>query len=180
MKIFVAGTWRREKALAFSQLAHALGVHLAERGHDLTCGPGTGIAEHVISGFRSVPDRRGKVTFYLPNRSDMEKAGERVGEGADAVVQTDYDYPMRNIFQIRSCDALFILTGGDGALEEALAALADYNLPVSAYKGSGPAVAALELLVPLFPDWTELLRIGEDLPDLLDHIEVAGQASRRQ
>jgi uncharacterized protein (TIGR00725 family) len=172
MKLFVAGTWNKKKALKFSEIAYSLGKQIAERGHDLICGPGTGIAAHVVAGFRSVENRRGKVTFYLPSRHEMEKVGEVVGEGADITVETDFDYPMRNIFQIRKSDALFILTGGDGTLEEAIVALADYNLPVAAYKSSGTAIDALELLLPLFPFWTRFLRIGDDVTTLLDHIST--------
>lgn len=177
MKIFVAGTWSEKKASAFSDIAYSLGKQIAERGHDLACGPGTGISKHVITGFRSVVNRTGKITFYLPSRREMEKVGEEVGQGADAIVETEFDYPMRNIFQIRASDGLFILTGGDGTLEEAIAALADYNLPVAAYKGSGTSVEALELLIPLFPSWANNLRIGKDIPDLLDHISAKAPIS---
>ena len=170
MKIFVAGTWSKKKALKFAEVAYSLGRQIAEKEHDLICGPGTGIAEHVVSGFRSVENRKGKITFYLPNRYEMEKVGEVVGEGADFIIETDYDYPMRNIFQIRKSEAVFILTGGDGTLEEAIVALADYNLPVAAYKNSGVAIDALEMLLPLFPFWTRFLKIGDDVTVLLEHI----------
>ena len=172
MKIFVAGTWSKKKAEKYSETAYSLGKQIAERGHDLGCGPGTGIAEFVVAGFRSVENRKGKVTFYLPSRHEMEKVGEVVGDGADITIETDLDYPMRNIFQIRASEALFILTGGDGTLEEAIVALADYNLPVAAYKDSGVAIKALEVLLPLFPFWTRFLRIDNDIPTLLDHISA--------
>lgn len=169
MRVFVAGTWRKKKASDFANVATSLGQQLAERGYDLACGPGTGISEFVIQGYRSV-DSRGEVIFFLPDRREMEKVGEEVGFGADRIVETDLDYPMRNIYQIRASDALFIVTGGDGTLEEGVIALADYGIPVAALRGSGPAVQALELLLPLFPVWEKLLKIGESVPDLLDHL----------
>ena len=169
MRVFVAGTWSNKKASQFKDIANSLGRHLAERGYDLACGPGTGISQFVIQGYRSI-EPRGKVTFFLPDRREMEKVGEEVGFGADAIVETDLDYPMRNIYQIRASDALFILTGGDGTLEEGVIALADYGIPVAAFRNSGSAVQALELLLPLFPAWEQLLKVGETLSELLDHL----------
>ena len=169
MRVFVAGTWNEEKASKFAPAAHELGKQLALGGFDLGCGPGTGVSRHVIRGYRSV-DQRGKVTFYLPTRADMERVGEIVGEGADSIVQTDLDYPMRNIYQIRAADAVCIVTGGDGTLEEAVVALADYQLPVAALRGSGIAVDALELLLPLFPQWGGLLKIASDVETLVDYV----------
>ncbi len=129
MKIFVAGTWSKKKAEKYSEVAFSLGKQIAERGHDLGCGPGTGIAEFVVAGFRSVEGRKGRITFHLPSRHEMEKVGEIVGEGADITIETDLDYPMRNIFQIRASEALFILTGGDGTLEEAICLLLHTETP---------------------------------------------------
>jgi uncharacterized protein (TIGR00725 family) len=169
MRVFVAGTWNKRKATDFGDIAVSLGQELARRGYDLGCGPGTGISEFVIRGYCSVQPR-GEIVFYLPSRSEMEKVRETVGDGADRIVETNLDYPMRNIYQIRAADGLILLTGGDGALEEALVALADYKIPVAGLVGSGSAIKALELLKPLFPDWGELLRLGNSLAELLDHL----------
>lgn len=166
MQVFVSGTWSDQKANAFADDARRVGRMIASEGFDLACGPGTGIAKPVIEGFRSVQDRRGSVRFYLPLRSEMEKVGEPVGEGADEIIQTEFDYPMRNIYQIRASDGLFILTGGDGTLEEAITALADYRLPVVAVRGSGSAATALEMLLELYPAWRENLLIGDEVASL--------------
>ncbi len=178
MRVFVAGTWNTKKASRFAHVAEALGRQLAIEGFDLGCGPGTGIAEHVIRGYRAVEDC-GEVTFYLPAQEEMTKVGEIVGEGADVIVQTDLDYPMRNIYQIRAADAVFILTGGDGTLEEAVVALADYHLPVAAMRGSGAAVDALELLLPLFPVWRDLLKVDTRIESLIQHIASRIDGARR-
>ena len=169
MQIFVGGTWSDIKARPYAEKGLWLGRQIASLGHDLACGPGTGIAKYVIAGYKSVCGT-GRVRFYLPTPEEMQKAGEVVGEGADETIETGLDYPLRNIFQIRASDALFVLTGGDGTLEEAIVALADYKLPVSAVRGSGTAVKALEVLSEIFPAWTEDLLIHEDMSKLLNHI----------
>jgi predicted Rossmann-fold nucleotide-binding protein len=171
MQVFVAGTWSEQKAEPFASKGFLLGRYIASRGYDLACGPGTGMSKYVIEGFRSVCSL-GKVRFYLPTPEEMEKVGETVGAEADEVIKTGLDYPLRNIFQIRASDALCIITGGDGTLEEAIVALADYKIPVAALKGSGTAVTALEALLKIFPSWQEGLIIDEDISKLLDFIDA--------
>ena len=50
MQIFVAGTWSEKKAAPFRTQGYMIGQMIAERGYDLSCGPGTGMAKYVIHG----------------------------------------------------------------------------------------------------------------------------------
>lgn len=175
-QIFVSGTWRGNKAAAYAKEARRVGQLIAEAGYSLGCGPGTGIARHAIDGFRSVPDRDGQVRYFLPAETYMRAVGEEVEPGADEIVRTDLDYPMRNVHQISKSAGLVIITGGDGALEEALPALADYDLPVAAMRGSGQAAEALEALVQVFPEWEPNVLIADDPDALVDF--VLDQAER--
>ena len=86
----------------------------------------------------------------------------------DEIVETGLDYPMRNLYQVKHSHGLFILTGGDGTLEEAIASLADYRLPVAAVRGSGTAAAALEALLEIYPEWGHGLLFGSQVEDLVD------------
>lgn len=179
MQIFVAGTWSEKKAAPFVSQGIELGKLIAAGKYDLACGPGTGMAKYVIEGYRSV-EPRGKVRFYLPTQEEMAKVGEEVGIGADEIIETGLDYPLRNIFQIKASDALFIITGGDGTLEEAITALVDYNIPVGGLRGSGTAVQALELLTNIYPSWKELLIIHDDLQTLFTHVDERLKANSQQ
>ena len=176
-QIFVSGTWRSDKTDQYADAARRVGQLIAEAGYSLGCGPGTGIARHAIDGFRSVRHRTGKVRYFLPAESHMRAVGEEVQPGADEIIQTDLDYPMRNVHQISKSDGLIVLTGGDGALEEILPALADYDLPVSALRGSGQAALALETLVEIFPEWAPNVLITDN-PDELARF-VLEQPRRR-
>jgi predicted Rossmann-fold nucleotide-binding protein len=166
-QIFVSGTWRTEKAAGYSREAVRAGQLIAEAGYSLGCGPGTGIARHAIDGFRSVASPAGKIRYYLPSAGHMKAAGEVVQPGADEIIETDLDYPMRNVYQVSKSIGLIAITGGDGTLEEILPALIDYGLPVGAYYGSGQAVAALEMLVSIFPEWSTNVLIAADVDDLV-------------
>src|ERR1035441_3887325 len=107
MRVFVSGTWKPEKAALYANQAIDLGELIAQAGFDLACGPGTGIARFVIEGYRSV-ETRGRITYYLPRREDMTAVGEAVEPGADEIVQTEFDYPLRNVFQVKQCAGLFV------------------------------------------------------------------------
>lgn len=165
-QIFVAGTWNSEKAAKYAQVAARIGELIALEGYSLACGPGTGISRHVIDGFRSVTSRTGVVRYYLPAETYMAAVGEEVQPGYDEIVQTDLDYPMRNVYQIGKSSGLIVVTGGDGTLEEILPALIDYNLPVSVLKGSGQAAVAIEALLDVFPVWQASVLVGDSPDDL--------------
>ena len=167
MQIFVSGTWNPEKAQPYSAQALELGARIAAGGFDLACGPGTGIARHVIDGFRQAP-ARGKVRYYLPREADMRAVGEEVMPGADEIEHTGLDYPMRNLLQVKRSDGLFVLTGGDGALEEVIAAVVDYRVPVAIVAGAGSAAAAVTALLEVYPAWRALVEFGPDVSSLID------------
>lgn len=165
MQIFVSGTWRPEKAAAYTTQARELGQLLAREGFDLACGPGTGIARYVIDGFRHEPSR-GSVRYYLPHEAEMTAVGEEVADGADEICRTEFDYPMRNVWQVKQSDGVFALTGGDGTLEELLPALIDYKLPVAVVRDAGSAAKALAVLLDIYPEWSDLVHLGDDVSSI--------------
>jgi predicted Rossmann-fold nucleotide-binding protein len=167
MQIFVSGTWKSEKAQPYRDQAHQLGARIATAGLDLACGPGTGIARYVIEGYRAAQPS-GVVRFYLPTAGDMAAAGEAVQAEADEIEHTGLDYPMRNVLQVKRSDGLFVLTGGDGALEEILPAVIDYGVPVAIVQGAGTAAVAVAALLDVYPDWHRLVTIGRDVDALID------------
>jgi predicted Rossmann-fold nucleotide-binding protein len=177
-QVFVSGTWSAEKAAPYASDARRLGVLIAESGYDLATGPGTGIAGLVIDGFRSVKTS-GRVRFYLPAREAMERVGEAIERTADETVETTFDYPMRNVFQVSESAGLFVITGGDGTLEEILPALIDYNLPVAVVADSGNAARAVSLLAnALFPEWKKLLNISDDVTSLFSWLVMQMRAAK--
>jgi len=170
IQIFVSGFSSDEKAAPFKFQAIELGKLIAKNGYNLSCGPGTGIARYVIDGFRSVENRHGNVIYHLPLKSEMDKVGEKVEHGADEIIETQYDYPMRNVYQISKSNAVILITGGDGSLQEAIVALSDYKIPVSGLKNSGNAVKALEVLSKIFTSWNDDLMICNDIDEMFRFI----------
>jgi hypothetical protein len=109
----------------------------------------------------------------------MQGVGEEVEPGSDEIIQTDLDYPMRNVHQISKSVGLIVISGGDGALEEILPALADYGLPVSALRGSGQAAVALEALVQIFPEWAPSVSRTVTATRHSDRSPLTGSSSSR-
>ena len=77
--------------------------------------------------------------------------------------------PLRPVLQISKSVGLIVISGGDGALEEILPALAD-DLPVSVLRESGQAVLALETLLQIFPEWTPNVLIANEPDDLVNFV----------
>jgi hypothetical protein len=121
----------------------------------------------VIDGFRVIANG-GTVRYYLPSRTEMDAVGEAVEPGADEVIETGFDYPMRNVFQIKQCQGLFVLTGGDGALEEILPAVIDYHVPVALVRGTGSAADAIKSLLEIYPEWRRWTLFGDDVGGIID------------
>lgn len=170
IQIFVSGFSNDEKATPFKFQAIELGKLIALKGYNLSCGPGTGIARYVIDGFRSVENRYGNVIYYLPLKSEMDKVGEKIEHGADEIIETHYDYPMRNVYQISKSNAVILVTGGDGSLQEVIVALSDYKIPVAGLKNSGNAVEALEALSKIFTSWNDDLMICNEIDEMFRFI----------
>jgi len=166
-RVFVAGTWNSLKAREYASLANDVGRGLAQRGFDLITGPGTGISGEVIAGYRSIKTQ-GTISVYLPSAECMKLVGEEVTAEFDEVIQTNFDYPMRNVFHIKESDALVVITGGDGTFEECLPALIDYHLPTIVIQDSGKAARALAWLsANLFPEWKQNLHFVRSADEVL-------------
>ncbi len=128
MKILIIGTWQKHKAITCKAEAEHIGKLLAERGHILMSGGGTGISELVANAYRNHNGK--KYIAYFPASEEMERVGEEQGPEPDEKIQTDLDYPGRNCFMVKECDAVIALHGGLGALTEAIHAVKDYGKKV--------------------------------------------------
>lgn len=165
-RVFVSGSWRPQEGKVYAKPAFELGKLLAERSFDLIIGPGTGVAGKVINGYRSVKNR-GEVIFYLPRLKEMKRVGEEMEEGADRIIETEQDYPMRNLIMIRKSDAMIAIDGFAGTLSEILASVMDYHKPTAALEDSGEAVVASRTLRHI----RDKIFYSKDVKELVDYIE---------
>jgi len=61
----------------------------------------------------------------------MGKVGEELGPKPDKLIETNLDYPERNIVMVRKCEGVIAIHGGLGTLTEIIHAVKDYNKKVS-------------------------------------------------
>jgi len=129
MKVVVIGSWEKHKAVSCKVEAEEIGKLLAQKGFILISGGGTGVSEIVVKSYRA--NKGKKYICYIPSRKQMKKVGEDIGPEPDELVETNLDYPERNIIMVRECDGVIALNGGLGTLTEIIHAVKDYDKKVS-------------------------------------------------
>jgi hypothetical protein len=129
MKILMLGSWQAHKAITCKEEAEEIGKELAERGHTLISGGGTGISKLVVESYKK---NKGKQFIaYFPSEKIMKEVGEEKGPKPDKEIETNVDYPERNLIMIRDCDAIIALHGGLGTIAEMIHATKDYGKKIA-------------------------------------------------
>ena len=129
MKILIIGTWRENRIPQFKKKAEEIGKLLAKRKHILITGGGTGISKLVVNSYKKNKGKR--YIAYFPSKKEMKRVGEKIGPKPDQIIQTNRDYPERNILMVKDCDGIIALCGGLGTLTEVIHAVKDYSKKVS-------------------------------------------------
>jgi hypothetical protein len=164
MKILMFGSWQAHKAIECKKEAEEIGKELAERGHILISGGGTGISKLVVEAYKK---NKGKQFIaYFPSEQIMKKVGEEKGPKPDKVIETNVDYPERNLIMIRNCDAIIALHGGLGTLAEIINAVKDYHKKVSVID-RGELVDWIKSISQL----KEKVFITNDIKKAIDYLE---------
>ncbi|KKT71661.1 MAG: hypothetical protein UW68_C0059G0003 [Candidatus Collierbacteria bacterium GW2011_GWB1_44_6] len=164
MKILVIGTWKKEKAKECWEEANKLGELLAKNNHILVSGGGTGISELVVNSYKK--NKGKKYIAYFPSKEEMEKVGEEKGPEPDKIVETNVDYPERNIIMVKNCEGIIALHGGLGTLTEIIHAVKDYNKKVSVIdKGE------LASLIKLIPELKEKVFLTSNVKEALNNLK---------
>jgi uncharacterized protein (TIGR00725 family) len=164
MKIVMMGSWEKHKAVACIKEAEEIGRLLAEQGHILVSGGGTGVSEYVVNSYK----KHGGKQFicYRPAQEYADKVGEELGPKPDKLVETNVDYPERNLIMIRSGDALLALHGGLSTLAEIIDAVKDYGKKVSVID-----FGDLAAWIRAIPELHKKVLITKDAKDALKHLE---------
>lgn len=133
-------------------------------GHILVSGAGTGVSELVVNSYKK---NKGKQYIaYLTSKSEREKVGEEIGPEPDKVIETNLDYPGRNVKMIKEGDAMLALHGGLGTLAEIIEAVKDYNKKVSVID-----FGDLANWIRAIPELHKKVLITKDVKEALKHLE---------
>lgn len=137
-QICVSGAAAGETIEASHQLAYDLGAAIAKYGKTLTTGATVGLPWFAAKGFFSVEDRKGVSVGFSPAHTFKE----HVNTYKLPTVEFDYinftglDYVGRDVYLVRSSDAMITVGGRMGSLHELSTAL-ESNKVIGILLGSG-------------------------------------------
>ncbi len=164
MRILIIGTWQKKKALRSKNEAEQIGKILAEKGHVLISGAGTGVSEIVANSYRK--NKGTEYIVYLPSVKEMERVGEKIGLTPDKIIKTGLEYPERNIKIVKESDAIIALNGGLGTLTEIIHAIKDYNKKVAVID-----VGELPEWIRKISELRDSVLITSDVKKAVDYLE---------
>ena len=131
MKIVIVGSWREENNYECENEAKEVGRLLALKGAVLVSGGGIGVSRLVVDSYRENGGE--KYICYLPSKEEMKKVGDTIGPKPDEIIETNLDYPGRNLVMLKECDGVIALNGSLGALTELINAIIDYKKRVAVF-----------------------------------------------
>lgn len=124
-QICVSGAASGDTVTASHQLAFDLGKHIAESGHILLTGATVGLPHYAAMGFVSVKNASGVSVGISPASSLREHVSvyRLPTKEFDYVNFTGMEYVGRDVFLVRSSDAVITVGGRMGSLHELATAL---------------------------------------------------------
>jgi uncharacterized protein (TIGR00725 family) len=119
---------------SLKQLAQEVGKHIAQHDCTLITGATTGIPLEAAKGAKSAGGNVIGISPATSERGHTEKF-HMPTDHHDTIIYTGFGYIGRNVINIRSADAIVIINGGVGTLNEFTAAYAE-GRPIGVLEGS--------------------------------------------
>ena len=126
-QICVSGAAAGETVETSQKLAYKLGAAIAKSGHTLTTGATVGLPQHAAKGAK---DNGGLSIGFSPAASIREhvKSYRLPVKEFDYINFTNMDYVGRDVYLVRSSDAVITVGGRMGSLHEYTTALESHKL----------------------------------------------------
>jgi len=130
--------------------AEEVGREVVRQGGMLLTGATTGIPDFAAKGAK---EEGGIVIGISPAASYQHhvKTYKLPTENYDTIIFTGFDYSGRNLLLTKAADAVIVICGGFGTLNEFTIALED-NKPIGIIEGSGGAAEEVETLLKKIND----------------------------
>lgn len=144
-QICVSGAAAGETVESSHQLAYEIGAAIAKGGHTLTTGATVGLPEHAARGAK---DNGGLSIGFSPASSYREhvKSYRLPTKEFDYINFTTLDYVGRDVYLVRSSDAVITVGGRMGSLHE-FATAAESHKVCAVLLGSGGLADFIPILV---------------------------------
>jgi uncharacterized protein (TIGR00725 family) len=177
-QICVSGAARGDSVVTGRDLTKAAAREIAARGHITLTGATTGlpyyaakaaqVAGGISIGFSPAASRLAHVKKYrLPT------------DAYDAILYTGFEYTGRNLLLVRSCDAMIMVGGRIGTLNELTLAIEERK-PIGVLLGSGGMTAEVERVLKAAKRTRNGIIFGHDPAKLVDEVlAVVKQKSQR-
>jgi len=140
-KIGIFGSARKDLPKEIYSLAEETGKEIAKKGCILITGGAEGVSKYAAKGAKS---ENGITIGISPTANKSEKNKYNVNfEFLDSIVHTGQGYKGRNIISVKNCDAIIIINGGFGTLNEVTIAEGEQK-PIIVIKNSGGCAEMLK------------------------------------
>jgi len=148
-QICVSGAAAGETVETSQKLAYKLGAAIAKSGHTLTTGATVGLPQHAAQGAK---DNGGLSIGFSPAASIREhvKSYRLPVKEFDYINFTNMDYVGRDVYLVRSSDAVITVGGRMGSLHEYTTALESHKL-CAVLLGSGGLADFIPKLMDTLP-----------------------------
>ena len=172
-------------------LAYAIGAEIAKAGHVLTTGATIGLPQHAARGAK---DNGGLSIGFSPAASYREhiKTYRLPTREFDYINFTNYDYVGRDVYLVRSSDAVITVGGGMGSLHEFATAIESHKI-CAVLLGSGGLADFIPTLIDqvITPHKSEIIfdndpaRVVDRVLEALDKLyadfkdEIEGEPVRK-
>ena len=130
----------------------------------MVTGAGTGTSELIVNNYRL--NRGKKYVAILPSKEQREAIGEELGPIPDEIINTEMDYPSRNVELVKYCDAVIAPPGALGTLSEVIHAVNDYGKKV-VILDVGPLAEMIEHI----PELREKVFLTDNIKEMFDYLE---------
>lgn len=169
MKILIIGSCRNNdlehNSKEHQEMVKKLGAELALSGHEIITGGAGGLQGILVSAYKK---QNGKnwTAYFSNGEKDDENARPLDGTIPDKVVETNYNYAMRDAYYISFCDAVIALSGKSLTLAEIIHAIKNYKKKVFQLD-MGPNIQIISQLAEI----NKNLLITNDLKEGIKFIE---------
>lgn len=146
--ICVSGAAKGDSVTLAKGLAKAVGVQIVEQGHVVTTGATTGLPYHAAKAAHDQDDSYITSIGFSPasSRIDHVNRFKLPTDAYGSIIYTGFGYMGRDVLLVRSCDALVMVGGRLGTLNELMIALEE-KTPVGVLVGSGGTTDAVDAVL---------------------------------
>lgn len=167
-QICVSGAARGTTVEHAHELAERAGQRIAERGHITLTGATSGLPDYAAGGAK----KAGGVSIgFSPasSRRDHIKSYQLPTKNYDSILCTGFDYTGRDLLLIRSADAVVMVGGRIGTLQEFAVAFEE-RTPIGIVTGSGGTSDSVKTILKAAKRNRHTILFGDDPAKLVDDL----------